>query len=229
MESIPLIPNCPPGLEYLTQIDQIIVEQKVSLLEAFTEWEVKNKYAIYNGAGQQAYFAFEESDGCERLCCGAARGYTLHIVDNFQKEVAKITRPFLCCGNLCCQNETTIEAPPGNVIGVVRQQFGCASHNFAIYTPDGEAQLEIHGPNECGFGFACNCCADKVFKVKTLEGDTIGDIRKKWTGMTREYFTDADTFTVKFPIDLNVNTKATLIAATFLIDFLCFEDNNASR
>lgn len=29
----PHVPNCPPGLEYLTQIDQIIVQQKVELLE----------------------------------------------------------------------------------------------------------------------------------------------------------------------------------------------------
>lgn len=26
-------PNCPPGLEYLTQIDQLIVKQQVELLE----------------------------------------------------------------------------------------------------------------------------------------------------------------------------------------------------
>lgn len=30
------IPNCPPGLEYLTSIDQLLVKQKVELLEAFT-------------------------------------------------------------------------------------------------------------------------------------------------------------------------------------------------
>jgi len=26
-------PNCPPGLEYLTQIDQLIVKQQVEMLE----------------------------------------------------------------------------------------------------------------------------------------------------------------------------------------------------
>lgn len=28
------IPNCPPGLEYLAQIDQIIIKQKKELLES---------------------------------------------------------------------------------------------------------------------------------------------------------------------------------------------------
>lgn len=27
------VPNCPPGLEYLTQIDQVLVHQQVELLE----------------------------------------------------------------------------------------------------------------------------------------------------------------------------------------------------
>ncbi len=29
-------PNCPPGLEYLTQVDQLIVKQKVEILEIFS-------------------------------------------------------------------------------------------------------------------------------------------------------------------------------------------------
>merc|ERR1719361_3108385 len=38
--------NCPPGLEYLTQVDQLLVKQKVELLEAFLGCETKNKYKI---------------------------------------------------------------------------------------------------------------------------------------------------------------------------------------
>ena len=37
------IPNCPPGLEYLTQIDQLLVKQKRELLEAFIGFETKNR------------------------------------------------------------------------------------------------------------------------------------------------------------------------------------------
>lgn len=53
--NIPLgIPNCPPGLEYLITIDQLLVKQKVELLEAFTGFETNNKFTIKNSLGQKA-------------------------------------------------------------------------------------------------------------------------------------------------------------------------------
>ena len=67
--------NCPPGLEYLTQIDQLIVKQKVELLEAFTGFETKNKYTIKNTMGQDVYKAKEDTDCCTRMCCGPARPF----------------------------------------------------------------------------------------------------------------------------------------------------------
>lgn len=48
----PLVPDCPPGLEYLTQVDQLLVKQKVELLEAFTGYETNNQYTIKNSLGQ---------------------------------------------------------------------------------------------------------------------------------------------------------------------------------
>lgn len=45
--------GCPPGLEYLTTIDQLLVKQKVELLEAFTGFETNNKFTIKNSLGQK--------------------------------------------------------------------------------------------------------------------------------------------------------------------------------
>ena len=53
------IANCPPGLEYLTQIDQVLVHQQVELWELMTGWETANRYVVKNTLGQQIYFAAE--------------------------------------------------------------------------------------------------------------------------------------------------------------------------
>jgi hypothetical protein len=60
------IPGCPPGLEYLTTLDTIQVEQIPSLLEAFTGWDTNNKYVLRNTSGQQFMYAMEETDTCMR-------------------------------------------------------------------------------------------------------------------------------------------------------------------
>jgi len=45
-------------------------------------------------------------------------------------------------------------------------------------------------------------------------------------GFVREAFTDADTFGINFPIDLDAKIKAVLIGACLLIDFMFFEKSN---
>ena len=39
-------PNCPPGLEYLVQVDQLNIQQETSLLEMFSGIEVANTYKV---------------------------------------------------------------------------------------------------------------------------------------------------------------------------------------
>ncbi|CAJ0924651.1 unnamed protein product, partial [Mesorhabditis belari] len=85
--------------------------------------------------------------------------------------------------------------------------------------------LRITGPNMCSFNWCCNCCADKIFDLETPDRQLVGTIRKKWSGPVKEMFTDADNFIAEFPIDLDAKAKGTLLGATFLIDFLAFENN----
>ena len=55
-------------------------------------------------------------------------------------------------------------------------------------------------------------------KVTTADGKIkVGRISKQWTGLAKELFTDADNFGIQFPMDLDVNVKATLLGAIFLI------------
>ena len=78
--------NCPPGLEYLTQVDQIIVKQKVEIMEALFGCETKNKYKLKNSMGQEVYSAKEDTDCCTRNCCGPIRPFGMTIKDNNDQE-----------------------------------------------------------------------------------------------------------------------------------------------
>ncbi|KAE9419048.1 hypothetical protein Angca_003391, partial [Angiostrongylus cantonensis] len=177
----------------------------------------------------QVCYAFEESNYCERLCCGSQRGFTIHIVDNFKREVMRIQRPFMCCGGGCyglfanlsgCASSCTIEAPPGNLIGTVQQRGAFCANLFNLKDANDAVILDINGP--------CCClllgCDDKEFPVNTPSGETIGSITKKWSGCIWETFTDADVFCVTFPKDLDVKAKAILLGATFLVVSFSLQD-----
>lgn len=91
---------------------------------------------------------------------------------------------------------------------------------YSVKDASGNVALTIEGPI-CTVGF---CGADVDFMVMSPDGSTeVGKISKQWSGVLREAFTDADTFGINFPIDLDVRMKAVLLGATFLIDFNFFE------
>ena len=54
-------PGCPPDLQFLTTVDQLFIMQKVELVEAFTGFETRNKYRVFNSLGQQILYSKEDS------------------------------------------------------------------------------------------------------------------------------------------------------------------------
>lgn len=216
------VPNCPPGLEYLAQIDQLLVRQKVELLEAIIDFETKNKYLITNTLGQKVYFAGEESGCCARNCCGPIRPFDLKIVDNFGQHVINLHRPLACqdCCFPCCLQTMEVSSPPGTVIGVIEQKWSIFTPKFVVKNANGEEMLRIEGP--C---CTCRCCSDVKFHIFSSSNTKIGTISKQWSGIVKESLTDADNFGITFPIDLDVKMKATLLGALFLIDMMYFESD----
>lgn len=229
------IAGVPPGLEYLSQINSLKVRQVVNLLEAFTGWEENNKYAVLNAAGQQVYYAMEDTETCMRLFCGARRGFTIYIVDNTNQKVAKLTREFKCFAGCCwfagtceaCTYEVQVEAPIGQVVGYVVQAGSCFPPVYQILDENRNHVLTIDGP--CCIVDGPFCPVTNHFNLLDLEGKQVGSITKEYSGFVREMFTNADTFGMAFPLDLAVKAKATLFGALFLIDFMFFEDKNKNN
>jgi len=210
----------PQGLEYLASVDHLLIKQHVEMLEAFTGWESANKYRVFNTLGQDVFYAKEDNDCCTRMCCGPGRPFEMNIVDNLGREVIHLVRPLRCqaCCFPCCLQELEVQSPPGNVIGIVEQQWTFCTPRFVIKTETGQEVLTIEGPT-C----VCECCSDIDFNISAMNDTEVGKITKQWSGFGREMFTDSDNFGVTFPIDLDVKVKATLLGATFLIDFMYFE------
>ncbi|XP_046384287.1 phospholipid scramblase 2 isoform X2 [Ischnura elegans] len=215
------VPSCPPGLEYLTMIDQLLVKQKVELLEAFTGFETANKYTIKNAAGQKVYHAVEDSDCLTRNCCGPLRPFDMKILDNYKQEVIHLNRALACdsCCFPCCLQRMEVSAPPGTLVGTIEQEWSIFTPQFSIKNAAGEVVLRIEGPF-C----TMSICGDVEFKIMSKDGATkVGKISKQWAGLLREAFTDADYFGITFPLDLDVRMKAVMLGACFLIDAMFFE------
>ncbi|XP_076453825.1 phospholipid scramblase 1-like [Babylonia areolata] len=214
--------NCPPGLEYLASVDQLLVKQKMEAFEAFTGFETNNKYQVLNSLGQRVFMAVEDTCCCTRCCCGSSRPFDIKLMDNTKKEIVHLERPLRCefCLFCCCLQKLEVQAPPGNLIGYVKQAWDCCSRpRYKIQDAGGETVLRISGP--C---CRCNICGDIEFEVTSEDGEThVGTISKQWSGLAKEIFTDADNFGVTFPLNMDVKTKATVLGAVFLIDFMYFE------
>ncbi|XP_046384282.1 phospholipid scramblase 2-like [Ischnura elegans] len=217
-----LIPNCPPGLEYLTTIDQITIYQKKSLLKIFTGCETRNKFTLVNNLGQIIYEAEEESDCLIRFCFGRIRPYEMEVRDNHGNRIIHIYRRLACdsCLFPCYLQKIEVSSADGAVLGTVEQEWSICIPKFTIRDISGNVILRLRGP--C-ITSSC-CCQDVVFDLLSADGETeVGHVSKQFSGVITELFTDADRFGVQFPIDLDVRVKAVVLGAVFLINSMFFE------
>ncbi|CAG0902481.1 unnamed protein product, partial [Cyprideis torosa] len=97
-------------------------------------------------------------------------------------------------------------------LGSVAQNWTICIPQFSIKNAYGKPVLKIIGPI-----ITSACFASVDFYVLSLSGEKVGRISKRWGGIIKETFTDADSFGISFPMDLDVQTKALLIGAAFLI------------
>ncbi|VDL89679.1 unnamed protein product [Schistocephalus solidus] len=135
-----------------------------------------------------------------------------------------------------CLDEVEIKCPASGTLGYIRQQRKGCQTLYLVEDVSETTLLQILGPALCcnvsfmgtnlsykegGFlamfsGYSGH--SSYALQILTADGNhKIGQVSKQWTGFLQEYLTDADTYAVTFPMDLQVNAKALLMAATFLI------------
>jgi uncharacterized protein YxjI len=111
-----------------------------------------------------------------------------------------------------------VKANNNSSIGTVKRTFHLLRANYDIENSMGKNLIKIRGP------FIFLPFIDREFIILKNEKE-VGKIVKKWKGIWKEYFSDADSFSVSIDPGLPVPEKLLLFGAVFLIDFVSFENN----
>jgi uncharacterized protein YxjI len=196
-------------MESLQPYDALIVSQQKEWGEIFTGFEQRNKYLVQAPTGEVLYAAVETGGSTLfRLVLKALRPFTIQIFTPDRKPVLTLERPFRFYFH-----KLEVRDPEGGLVGSIEKQFTWLRRKYIVTNAAGQEVLQLYGP---------------LFHPWTFNvlggGETLGQITKKWSGLLKEGFTDADQFGVAFEPTIDVNLKALLLGAVFLIDFVHFEN-----
>lgn len=192
------------------------IKQHKDLAKMFLGWDSGNRYDISDFDGRHVLSAQEQGSG---FLAALARNFwpfrkiRVEFTTNTNLVAMTFERPWTWFFA-----RLNVEAWNGRPLGYLQQRFRWFTRGFDVCTPDGRVIAEIEGP---------------FFKPWTFlikqRGAEVGAIRKRWGGMLKEMFTDADSFGVEFgPALTDATLRQLLLAATILIDLVYFEQKKGS-
>lgn len=196
-------------MEKLTSIDGLVISQKKEWGEILSGYETKNKYMVLDTAGNELYMATEEGGSfILRILLRAWRPFEIQVLNFDRGLVISARRPFRFYFH-----ELEIFDGRGELLGKIQKRFSILRRIYAVYDASGKELFELFGP----------IFHPWTFKIREHELE-YGRITKKWSGLLKEGFTDADNFGVTFPGNWDPKLKALFLGAVFLIDFVHFEN-----
>ncbi|XP_061426382.1 phospholipid scramblase 2-like [Lethenteron reissneri] len=220
--------NCPPGLEFMSQVDQLLVSKLRENTEETASELGTVSFKVKNSMGQRVFFVTKRPYPALALtpsrAQGAACSWEATMTDGGSREVMRVVRRFRCGCHRCSCNvdDMEVQSPPGSIIGYLRQKVTETEPTFAVTDVSNKAQLWLRGPS-C----AVYCTVNNAVSYQILSKDErtqVGAVVKQWMkGAAAESAGGGSsskggkTF-IQFPMDLAPKLKATLLASCFLID-----------
>jgi uncharacterized protein YxjI len=200
-------------MEKLSSTSGLVILQKKEWGEILSGFETKNKYEVMDAQGQLLYAAFEVAGSfIIRTLLRAMRPFEIHLFNLDQQLTMRLNRPF----RFYFHRLEVLDAQ-GILLGTIERQFSILRRKYIISDSDGRMLFELFGP----------ILHPWTFNIRK-DGDDLGKITKKWSGLLKEAYTDADNFGVSYQPELDIKSKAILLGAVFLIDFVHFEGKNNS-
>ncbi len=198
-------------MDKLQTLDSLIISQKKEIGEILTGFETKNKYSVLDSQGDELYIAQEEGGSVfARLFLKNLRAFQINVRKSSGDLEIKAIRPFRFYFH-----EMDVQDANGNTLGTIKREFTIIRREYSVFDKNGTKIFSLFGP------------LLKPWTFNILEnGNEVGKITKKWSGLLKESFSNADNFGISFPASWEVETKSLFLGAVFLIDFVHFENNN---
>ena len=197
---------------------RLSVRQRKRWLEILTSFDARNTYAVYDADGNPVLNVEEQGKGfgnfLKRVFLGSIRPFTSHVEDlRTQKQVLALRRPFRFYFH-----RLEVRDADGNLVGAIRRRWTWFRRKYTVEGADGQEVATLFGPILRPWTFE--------IRVGDGKGEEIGLIQKKWSGLAKEMFTQADNFWIEMTQVTDPALRAVLFAATVLIDVVHFERKN---
>ncbi|MBZ4330648.1 phospholipid scramblase family protein [Corallococcus interemptor] len=185
--------------------------------EILTGFEGRNRYEVVGDDGRPLFFAGEVGSGLGlfllRGFLKAKRPFTMELKSERGETLLRLRRPWRFW-----LSRLEVEDGEGRHLGAIQQRFRFFTRAYDVLGPDDEELAHLSGP----------FFRPWTFNVEQ-QGREVGTIAKKWSGFGKELFTDADNFGVRFDGLHDPRVRTLVLAATFLIDFVHFEDRRGGN
>ena len=196
-------------MQRLASVHDLAIGQKKEWGEILTGFEGLNRYVVLDKNGNEIFYAIEEKRSVlARIFLKAYRPFAIDLVDLAGDLLIRVERPF----RFYFQRADISDAS-GKHLGSFERQFSVFQRLYSVLSAKGKEVFNLKAPLLHPWTFEIN-----------QNGRKVGVIQKKWAGLLKEGFTDADTFRLSFPADWDVAMKALALGGVFLIDFVHFEN-----
>jgi Scramblase len=191
----------------------LIIEQRREFWELLGV-ETRNRYDVFDSDSEPVFCVYEEEKSrvyswLVRTVLQQFRPFVLSLNDRELRKILEFRRPFRFFFH-----EINVFGRTGELLGRVVRRFTFINREFEVFDANGVLLCSIKGP----------LFRPWTFKI-IQDGTEYGFIKKFWKGLVAEALTDADRFGIHFPDGAGNETKAVLMGALFLIDFMYFESN----
>ena len=191
---------------------RLSVRQRKKWLEILLSFEFRNSYDVFDETQVAVFKVQETSSGVGafigRMFLGPMRPFRVSITDLASGEVVlELRRPFRFIFH-----RLDVYAGNGEKIGAIERKWSWLRRIYTIEDANGREIATLFGP----------FFKPWTFEIKLGER-TIGTVQKKWSGLGKELFSDADNFGIDLSSIDDPTLKSLAFAAIVLIDVVHFE------